>query len=77
MAKAVPLTADELKPSVKPPKAAMRQRGEVPSIELVPLQFRMTPEFVKAFKQSALDNDLKLNELLKECFEFYRQEKMK
>jgi len=73
MAKAVPLTADELKPSSKPPKAAMRQRGEVPSIDLVPLQFRMTPEFVKAFKQAALDSDLKLNELLKECFESYQK----
>jgi hypothetical protein len=75
MAKAVPLTADELKPSLKPPKAAMRQRGEVPSIELIPLQFRMPPEFVKAFKQAALDNDLKLNELLKECFDVYQQKK--
>jgi hypothetical protein len=75
MAKAVPLTADELKPSLKPPKAAMRQRGEVPSIELIPLQFRMTPEFVKAFKQAALDSDLKLNELLKECFDAYQQKK--
>jgi hypothetical protein len=75
MAKAVPLTADELKPSLKPPKAAMWQRGEVPSIELIPLQFRMTPEFVKAFKQAALDSDLKLNELLKECFDAYQQKK--
>jgi len=75
MAKAVPLTADELKLSLKPPKAAMRQRGEVPSIELIPLQFRMTPEFVKAFKQAALDSDLKLNELLKECFDAYQHKK--
>lgn len=76
MAKAVPLTADELKPVAKPPKAAMRQRSEVPSDELVPLQFRMTPGFVKAFKQAALNGDMKLNELLKACFEAYqRQEK--
>lgn len=74
MAKAVPLTANDLKPSsLRPPKAAMRQRGEVPSDELVPLQFRMPPEFVKAFKQAALDGDMKLNELLKECFETYRK----
>jgi len=75
MAKAVPLTADELKLVAKPPKAAVRQRGEVPSSELVPLQFRMTPGFVKAFKQAALDGDMKLNELLKECFEAYQQRK--
>jgi len=77
MGKAVPLTADELKPSLKSPKSAMRQRGEVPSIELIPLQFRMPPEFVKAFKQAALDGDMKLNELLKECFNRYQDEKMK
>jgi hypothetical protein len=47
----------------------MRQRGVVPSAELVPLQFRMPPEFVRAFKQAALDRNLKLNELLNECFQ--------
>jgi hypothetical protein len=73
MAKAVPLTANELNPTSKSPKAAMRQRGEVPSVELVPLQFRMPPEFVRAFKQAALDGGMKLNELLKECFDSYQQ----
>jgi len=29
----------------------------------------MSPEFVKAFKQAALDRDMKLNELLKACFD--------
>jgi hypothetical protein len=75
MAKAVPLTATELRPTSTTPKAAMRQRGEVPSIELVPLQFRMPPEFVKAFKQAALDGDMKLNELLKECFDAYQKQR--
>jgi len=28
----------------------------------------MPPEFVRAFKQAALDRDLKLNELLKKVF---------
>lgn len=68
MAKAVALSADDLTPA-KPQKArAMRQRGVVASADLVPLQFRMTPEFVRAFKQAALDRDMKLNELLNECF---------
>jgi integrase len=49
-------------------QSVMRQRGVVPSAELVPLQFRMPPEFVWAFKQAALDRDLKLNELLNEVF---------
>jgi hypothetical protein len=47
---------------------ARRQRGSVPSAELVPLQFRMPPEFVKAYKQAALDRDMKLNELLEHVF---------
>lgn len=51
------------------PQSASRQRGVVPSSELVPLQFRMPPEFVKAFKQAALDRDMKLNELLNSCFQ--------
>jgi hypothetical protein len=73
MAKAVPLTARDLNPAPAP-KAAMRARGEVPSAELVPLQFRMPPEFVKAFKQAALDADMKLNELLKSCFDAYQKQ---
>jgi len=50
-------------------QSVMRQRGVVPSADLVPLQFRMPPDFVRAFKQAALDRDLKLNELLNECFQ--------
>jgi hypothetical protein len=68
MAKAVALTAADLAPSKRLPQSTTRQRGVVPSAELVPLQFRMSPEFVKRFKQAALDRGLKLNELLNECF---------
>lgn len=68
MAKPVALTADDLLPSKRAPQSATRQRGAVASSELVPLQFRMPPEFVKAFKQAALDRDMKLNELLNVCF---------
>ena len=69
MAKAVALTADDLSPTKPRAQSVMRQRGVVPSSELVPLQFRMPPEFVRAFKQAALDRNLKLNELLNECFQ--------
>jgi hypothetical protein len=48
---------------------AMRQRGVVPSADLIPLQFRMPPEFVRRFKQAALDRGMKLNELLNLCFQ--------
>lgn len=61
--------ADTMTPSKAAPQSASRQRGVVPSSELVPLQFRMPPEFVKAFKQAALDRDMKLNELLNSCFQ--------
>jgi hypothetical protein len=69
MAKAVALTSADLAPAKPRTQGAMRQRGVVPSAELVPLQFRMPPEFVKAFKQAALDRNFKLNELLNECFQ--------
>lgn len=68
MAKAVAVTAADLAPVKPRQKPATRQRGVTPSAELVPLQFRMPPEFVRAFKQAALDRDLKLNELLNICF---------
>jgi hypothetical protein len=69
MAKAVALTAADLNPVKPRAQSVMRQRGVVPSADLVPLQFRMPPDFVRAFKQAALDRDLKLNELLNECFQ--------
>ena len=68
MAKAVALSAADLAPTKPRAQSVMRQRGVVPSAELVPLQFRMTPEFVRAFKQAALDRDMKLNELFIEVF---------
>ena len=68
MAKAVAVTAADLTPTKPRQQTATRQRGVTLSAELVPLQFRMPPEFVRAFKQAALDRGLKLNELLNECF---------
>jgi len=68
MAKPVAVTAADLAPVKPRQQTAMRQRGVASSADLVPLQFRMSPEFVRAFKQAALDRDMKLNELLNECF---------
>jgi hypothetical protein len=74
MAKVVAVTSTDMTPAKRRTQSAMRQRGVVPSAELVPLQFRMPPEFVRAFKQAALDRNVKLNELLNECFqEFMKQ----
>jgi hypothetical protein len=71
MAKAVAVTAADLAPIKPRQQTATRQRGAVSSSDLIPLQFRMPPEFVRAFKQAALDRDMKLNELLNSCFHEY------
>ena len=70
MAKAQPIAlgSKDLAPARTRLQTTTRQRGVVPSAELVPLQFRMPPEFVRQFKQAALDRGLKLNELLNACF---------
>jgi predicted HicB family RNase H-like nuclease len=66
------LTGDDL--MVKSPKnnSSTPQRGEAEkptaSAELVPMQFRMSPEFAKAFKVEAATRGIKLNELLKQSF---------
>jgi hypothetical protein len=74
MAKTQSLDSDDLIPSSVRTQSATRQRGVVPSAELVPLQFKMPPDFVKAFKQAALDHDQKLNEFLISCFQSFMKE---
>lgn len=73
MAKVTALTSADLDPTNTKPKSAMLQRGAVPSSELVPLQFRMPPDFVHEFKQEALNRGMKLNELLVYCFHEIRK----
>lgn len=74
MAKTQSLDGDDLAP-VKPiTRSATRQRGVVPSADLVPIQFKMPSEFVRAFKVQAASRGMKMNELLKACFqEFINQ----
>ena len=38
------------------------------------MQFKMPPDFVKAFKVKAATNGMKLNELLKACFDAFMKE---
>lgn len=71
MAKAQVLGANDLASRKRTPIGTTRQRGVLPSDELVPIQFRMDPEFVQAFKQAALDRKLKLNELLEVVFQHF------
>ena len=74
MAKTQSLQSNDLVVSAPQNRSATRQRGVIPSAELVPLQFRMPPEFVHAFKQEALNNRMKLNEFMKACFESFMKE---
>jgi len=72
MAKVQSLDSKDLIVPVPQNRSATPQRGSVapiPSAELVPLQFRMPPEFVRAFKQEALNRNMKLNEFMKTCFD--------
>jgi hypothetical protein len=68
MAKAQALDGGDLVPAKVRSLSAARQRGVVPSTELVPMQFKMPPDFVRAFKQRALDRGMKMNELLNAIF---------
>ena len=68
MAKTISLDSTDLAPVKILPRSAGRQRGVVPSDELIPMQFRMPPDFAKQFKHAAVEHNMKMNELLKECF---------
>lgn len=74
MAKAQALDGADLAPAKPRTQSATRQRGVVPSAELVPMQFKMPPDFVKAFKIQAATHGMKLNELLKACFDAFMKE---
>jgi hypothetical protein len=71
MAKLPAFSADDLTPTKARKQTAMRQRGVVPSAELEPLQFKMPPEFVRAYKQQALNRGEKLNEFLNTLFQHF------
>jgi len=57
-------------PSSTPANPA-KAKGE----ELVPLNFRIPATFRRAFKTYAAEHDMKLNELLRHCFDAYRQQR--
>lgn len=71
MAKTQALDGDDLAPAKPRTQSATRQRGVVPSADLVPMQFKMPPNFVKDFKIQAATQGMKLNELLKACFDAF------
>lgn len=69
MAKTLSLDSKDLAPVRAQHLSGSRQRGVVASAEYVPMQFKLPPAFVKSFKQAALDNNMKLNELLIASFQ--------
>ena len=80
---AVPSPAPETAaPAAAPPKAATRpaarkakaEPAEEKEANLAPLNFRISASFRREFKTYAATHDLKLNELLRRCFEAYRQQ---
>lgn len=73
MAKTQALEGDDLVPAKPRNQSATRQRGVYPSADLVPMQFKMPPDFVRAFKVQAASHDMKLNELLKACFDAFNK----
>jgi hypothetical protein len=73
MAKTQALDGNDLAPAKPRTQSATRQRGVVPSADLVPMQFKMPPDFVREFKIQAASQTppMKLNELLKACFDAF------
>jgi len=72
MGKAVSLHADDVDTS----RRTATQRGaerphRVPSAALIPMQFRMDPEFATEFRVEAAKRRMKYNELLKAAFKHY------
>ncbi len=61
-------TAPVAAPASAAPERAKRE-------ELVPLNFRISATFRRAFKTYAAEHDMKLNELLRHCFDTYRKQK--
>ncbi len=56
------------------PLSTTEDEAEGKGGNLAPLNFRISPAFRREFKTYAAKHDLKLNELLRRCFEAYRRE---
>jgi hypothetical protein len=72
-----PTTAKDRKgpppPFNEPVKTADRNLNKTPPNQLVNLSFKVSADFQKDFKQLALDESLKLVDLLKAAFENYKR----
>jgi hypothetical protein len=75
MAKSVPLSSADLETKKPVSNSDTEQQGdevqEEQKEELIPIQFKMPRSWVREFKVTAAGNEMKLNELLRECFAEY------
>jgi hypothetical protein len=78
VAPAAPTAASEAASPQAAPRPAARKAKTEPAEEkeanLAPLNFRIPASFRREFKTYAATHDLKLNELLRRCFEAYRRQ---
>ncbi|MCK9687352.1 hypothetical protein [Scleromatobacter humisilvae] len=65
----------ELPPAAAASEVALSSVVRTATDELVPLSFKVSKHFNRAFRQVALDDELKLNELLFAAFEAYRRQR--
>jgi hypothetical protein len=56
-------------------RKAAPEHAEAKEANLTPLNFRVSASFRREFRTYAATHDLKLNELLRLCFEAYRRQK--
>lgn len=83
MSKPAPLTSAHVrrKGEAQPAAGAVARgavsHGKIPTETLVPLSFKVPPEFKKRYRFAALEAGLKLNELLFSLLERYEAEKRK
>ncbi len=56
------------------PSQPSRNLTKRPDDELVPLNFKLPAGFKREFKQYATAHDITMAELLRRCFDFYRQQ---
>lgn len=63
-----------LPPKGTPPKASNHNLNKPAQNDLVPLNFKVPPEFAKDFKVFAAMHGMKLVDLLKASFDTYKRE---
>jgi len=83
LSKPAPLTSanvrrkGEAQPAADAVARGALPQGRVPTETLVPLSFKVPPEFKRRYQFAALDAGLKLNEFLFSLLERYETEKRK